>query len=75
MSRGTLGYLVLTVGMSIILGWLYNTTGGSLPVVMVTHAASNMAAILAVSGPLPDLVESLPLGVLFYSACALAVVL
>ncbi len=40
----------MMVATSVILGWLYNNTGGALPVVVPTHAASNMALFGEVTG-------------------------
>lgn len=35
-------YMLNIMVMSIILGWLYNSTNAALPVVMITHASHNM---------------------------------
>ena len=35
-------WVVLTVAVSIILTWMYNGTGGSLLIVVLFHAASNL---------------------------------
>ena len=68
-------YILMTITMSIVLGWLYNNTGGALPVVMVTHAASNMASIGRVTGDLPTVFELLAGNVLFYLFCAALIAL
>lgn len=68
-------YILMTITMSTVLGWLYNNTDGALPVVMVTHAASNMASIGRVTGDLPVLFELLSGNVLFYFLCAALIVL
>jgi membrane protease YdiL (CAAX protease family) len=54
------GYLV---GLSVVLAWLYNSTAGVLPA-MVLHAAHNMPGVLAPAEgaePLPVLDSSIPL--------------
>jgi membrane protease YdiL (CAAX protease family) len=53
-------YVLMSIGISIVYGWLYNSTSGALPVVMVAHAASNMPGILRTTGAVPAVVEQLP---------------
>lgn len=74
-SRPFPEYLVVTVATSILLAWLYNSTDGSLPVVMVTHAASNMTTILVVNGELTGLLESFPWDVLFHVLLVIGIVM
>jgi uncharacterized protein len=40
------GFVVWTIGLSILFTWLFNQTGGSLLVVMLFHAAVNLAAFM-----------------------------
>jgi len=40
------GFLGWTIGLSVLFTWLFNQTGGSLIVVMLFHAAVNLAAFL-----------------------------
>jgi membrane protease YdiL (CAAX protease family) len=68
-------YILMTVALSVVLGWLYNNTDGALPVVMVTHAASNMATIGRVTGDLPVVFEILSGNVIFYLLCAALIAL
>lgn len=68
-------YILMTIAMSVVLGWLYNNTDGVLPVVMVTHAASNMTAIGRVAGNRPAVFEVLSGNVLFYLLCATLIAL
>jgi membrane protease YdiL (CAAX protease family) len=68
-------YVLMTIAMSTILGWLYNNTDGALPVVMVTHAASNMTSIGRVTGDLPAVFELLSGNVMFYLLCATLIAL
>lgn len=68
-------YVLMVVATSVLLGWLYNNTDGALPVVMVTHAASNMAPFGRVTGEMPAIFDAVPGNVLFYLCCAALVVL
>jgi membrane protease YdiL (CAAX protease family) len=68
-------YVVYVVATSVILGWLYNNTKGALPVVMITHAASNMAAFGEVTGELPAILDIVSGNIIFYVACAALIVL
>jgi len=68
-------YILMTIAMSVVLGWLYNNTDGALPVVMVTHAASNMASVGRVTSDLPAVFELLSGNVMFYLLCAGLIVL
>lgn len=67
-------YYATLVSASVVFGWLYNSTDGALPVVMVAHAASNMPPFLAIAGEEPWLVELLPVSAALYATCAVAVV-
>lgn len=67
-------YVVVVVTTSVILGWLYNN-GGALPVVMLTHAASNMPPFGDVTGEAPAIFDVVSGNVIFYVACATLVVL
>ena len=40
------GFLGWTIGLSVLFTWLFNQTGGSLIVVMLFHAAVNLAVFL-----------------------------
>lgn len=68
-------YILMTIAMSVILGWLYNNTDGALPVVMVTHAASNMASISRITGDVPAVFDILSGNVMFYLLCAALITL
>lgn len=68
-------YILMTIAMSVILGWLYNNTDGALPVIMVTHAASNMASITRITGDVPAVFDVLSGNVLFYLLCAALITL
>jgi membrane protease YdiL (CAAX protease family) len=68
-------YVVMVVATSVILGWLYNNTRGALPVVMLTHAASNMAPFGEVTGELPVIFDVVSGNIIFYVACAALIVL
>ena len=46
-------WVVLTVAMSIIVTWMYNSTGGSLLIVILFHAAANLPLTI-VFEPLDD---------------------
>lgn len=63
-------YVLSVVALSVVLGWLYNNTGGALPVVMVAHASHNMPALGSVTGDMPALFGILPGDVMFYLLCA-----
>jgi membrane protease YdiL (CAAX protease family) len=66
--------IVRLVSTAVIYGWLYNSTGGSLPIVMVAHAAHNIAIDL-----LPAQVIGTSLGAWtvasLYGVAAIAVIL
>jgi membrane protease YdiL (CAAX protease family) len=68
-------YIVYVVATSVILGWLYNNTKGALPVVMITHAASNMAPFGEVTAELPAIFDIVSGNIIFYVACATLIVL
>ncbi|RDI69605.1 CPBP family intramembrane glutamic endopeptidase [Halopelagius longus] len=70
-----INYTVLMAAKSVLLGWLYNKTGGALPVVMVTHAAGNMPGFLTVTGETPPLLATSPLSASALFTLAVAVVI
>ncbi|ELY47022.1 type II CAAX endopeptidase family protein [Natronorubrum bangense] len=39
-------YLLQTIGLSVMITWVYNSTGGSVLLVMMFHAASNVSMLL-----------------------------
>jgi uncharacterized protein len=45
-QRPVAPFLVFVLAQSITLTWLYNSTQAALPIVMITHAATNTAALL-----------------------------
>ncbi|WP_135363778.1 CPBP family intramembrane glutamic endopeptidase [Halosimplex halophilum] len=59
---GPTDYVVMAVGSSVVYSWLYNSTNGVLPVVMVAHAASNMPGVLRATGDVPAIVDRFPIG-------------
>lgn len=67
-------YLVYAMAASAIFGWLYNSTGGGIVVVMIAHAAGNMTSFLTVTGEQPTLVESIPISEVAYVIAAVLVV-
>ncbi|WP_233993874.1 hypothetical protein [Salinibacter altiplanensis] len=60
-------YMPEVVAFSVVLGWLYNASGGALPVVMVTHAVHNRPDILGAPGEMPVLAESVACDGIFYA--------
>lgn len=68
-------YILMTIAISVILGWLYNNTDGVLPVVMITNAASNMASIGRVAGDVPAVFDVLSGNVMFYLLCTALIIL
>ncbi|ERG97671.1 MAG: putative metal-dependent membrane protease [Haloquadratum sp. J07HQX50] len=63
-------YMLNIIVMSIILGWLYNSTNAALPVVMVTHASHNMPPIGSPTGNIPGIFNALSGDAIFYVLCA-----
>ena len=63
-------YVLNVVALSVVLGWLYNNTGGALPVVMVAHASHNMPMFGTVTGDMPAVFGILSGDVVFYLLCA-----
>jgi membrane protease YdiL (CAAX protease family) len=51
-------FLVSVIGIGIVFGWLYNSTGGSLPIVILAHTVFD----LCTTGPWARALFSLPLG-------------
>lgn len=67
-------YYAIMVSAYVVRGWLYNSTDGSLTVVMVAHAASNMPGTLRVVEETPPVLDALPVSPLGYALVAVAVV-
>ena len=63
-------YMLNIVAMSVILGWLYNNTGGALPAVMIAHASHNMPRIGDAAGDVPAVFDILSGDTVFYLLCA-----
>lgn len=68
-------YVLNVVTVSVVLGWLYNSTDGALPVVMVTHASHNMPPVGTPTGDAPAVFSVLSGDAVFYLCCALLVTL
>lgn len=66
-------YAASVVAISILFAWLYNSTGGAIPVVMIAHASHNMPSFVAVSGEAPAVFDVLSGDVVLYCACAVVV--
>lgn len=49
-QRPLVPFAIIVLALSVILAWLYNSTGGSLPIVMLFHAAHNAFVQAFVSG-------------------------
>jgi hypothetical protein len=56
--------------VSVIYGWLYNSTKTALPVVMSTHAAHNMSPIGSPTGGVPAVFNALSGDAVVYLVCA-----
>lgn len=67
------GMVVFTVLASVVFAWLFNGSGGVVPVVMLAHATVNTGTVLEPAGPLPEWLPRTQLG--FFLWVALAVVL
>jgi membrane protease YdiL (CAAX protease family) len=68
-------YALNLAAISIIFGWLYNSTNAALPVVMVTHASHNMPPIGVPVGTVPAVFDTLSGDTMVYLLCALLVIL
>ena len=60
-------YMIWIVGASLVLTWLYNSTGGSVLLCMLFHAVNNASGLFAPQGDVPGSVELL--GSVADSAC------
>ena len=63
-------YMLNVTAMSVALGWLYNTTEGGLPTVMIAHASHNMPPIGNAAGEVPPVFDTLSGDTIFYLLCA-----
>ena len=63
-------YMLNVIAMSVILGWLYNNTGGALPAVMIAHASHNMPRVGDPAGDVPAVFDILAGDTVFYLLCA-----
>lgn len=70
---GLLTLTVFAVLASVVFAWLFNGSGGVVPVVMLAHAGINTGTILEPRGPVPDWLPETQLG--FFLWIALAIVL
>ena len=52
-------YMIWIVGASLVLTWLYNSTGGSVLLCMLFHAVNNASGLFAPQGDVPGSVELL----------------
>lgn len=68
-------YMLNIILLSVVLGWLYNSTKGALPAVMISHAAHNMPPVMDVAGSVPAVFDILSGDVLYYLLCAAAITL
>jgi membrane protease YdiL (CAAX protease family) len=68
-------YMLMILTVSVIYGWLYNTTEAALPVVMITHASHNMPPLGSPTGDVPAVFNVLSGDAIFYLVCALFIVL
>ncbi|WP_158294464.1 MULTISPECIES: CPBP family intramembrane glutamic endopeptidase [Halorubrum] len=68
-------YMLNIIAMSVILGWLYNNTGGALPAVMIAHASHNMPRIGDAAGDVPAVFDILSGDTVLYLLCALIIAL
>ena len=68
-------YMLNAIAVSVILGWVYNNTGGVLPAVMIAHAAHNMPRIGNAAGDVPAVFDILSGDTIFYLLCALIIAL
>ena len=68
------GLTVFTVLASVVFAWLFNGSGGAVPVVMLAHAGVNTGTILEPRGPLPGWLPDTQLGFFLWVALAVALV-
>lgn len=68
-------YMINIIVISVIFGWLYNSTDGALLVVMIAHAAHNMPAFGDATTGVPDLFTVISGDVVLYLASGLAITL
>lgn len=68
-------YTLNITAISIVYGWLYNTTDAALPVVMITHAAHNIPPISTSTGTVPTIFTTVSGDTMIYITCALLVTL
>lgn len=62
-----------TVLMSVVFAWLFNGSGGVVPVVMIAHATVNATPIVAIAGTVPGWVSTLE-GLLLIGVVAFPIV-
>lgn len=64
------GLTVFTVLASVILAWLFNGSGGVVPVVMLAHATVNAGTVLEPAGPLPGWLPDTQIGLFLWIGLA-----
>lgn len=65
---------VFAVLASVVFAWLFNGSGGVVPVVMLAHAGVNTGTILEPRGPLPGWLPDTQIGFFLWVALAVALV-
>lgn len=71
---GTLvAFPIGTVLLSVVLAWLFNASGGAIPVVMIAHATVNATPVASVAGTAPGWVSALE-GLLLLGVVAFPIV-
>lgn len=68
------GLTVFTVLASVIFAWLFNGSGGAVPVVMLAHATVNAGGVLEPAGPLPGWLPDTQVGFFLWVALAIGLV-
>jgi len=68
-------YTLNITAISIVYGWLYNTTDAALPAVMIAHASHNMPPIGMPTDDLPAVFSALSGDTVVYVTCALLIIL
>lgn len=66
-------YTLNVTAISILFGWLYNSTNAGLPVVMIAHASHNLPPIGMSTGTVPSVFTILSGDTIIYLLCALVV--